>query len=202
MVPDTAYAIARNFLKWAPNITIGPDNKPLYCRFRCLYYLNLSGESIYGLLMVDAGNTTLADAGQKIEVWKEAIKSLLRYALNLKLAPKRPEFQRMKVCQWTCCVCMCVCMVSVYVYVYAFDVHGILMTTWLQSCCPIIHKEPLYCVMQSCTCFFLIGVLFTTISLHVYIITDMIKNRISIKHKLFTFPSLSALELILCIPGS
>ena len=148
MVPDTAYAIARNFLKWAPNITIGPDNKPLYCRFRCLYYLNLSGESIYGLLMVDAGNTTLAEAGQKIEVWKEAIKSLLRYALNLKLAPKRPEFQRMKVCQWTCCVCMCVCMVSVYVYVYPFDVHGFLMTTWLQSCCPVIHKEPLCCVMH------------------------------------------------------
>ena len=99
MVPEEAYIIARNFLKWAPNITIGPDNKPLYCRFKCFYYLNPSVESIYSLLVVDAGNTTLADAGQKIEIWKEAIKSLLRYALNLKLAPKRPEFQRMMVCQ-------------------------------------------------------------------------------------------------------
>ena len=48
----------------------------------------------------------------------------------------------------------------------------------------------------------IIGVLFTTISLHVYIIIDKIKNRASIKHKLFAFPSLSALKLILRIPGS
>jgi hypothetical protein len=103
-VPEEAYTIARNFLKWAPNVTFGPDNRQLGFRFKCLYP---SGESIYSLLMVDAGNTTLADAGQKIEDWKEAVKSLLRYALNLKLAPKRPEFQRMKVCRWMCCVCVC-----------------------------------------------------------------------------------------------
>ena len=117
MVPEEAYAIARKFLKWAPNITIGPDNKPLHCRFRCLYYLNPSGESIYSLLMMDAGNTTLAEAGQKIEVWKEAIKSLLRYALNLKLAPKRPEFQRMKVCQWMCCVHVCVWCLCTFTFI-------------------------------------------------------------------------------------
>lgn len=111
MVPEEAYIIARNFLKWAPNVTFGPDNKSMVgCRFKILYRLNTLGESIYSLLMVDAGNTNLADASQKIEVWKEAIKSLLRYALNLKLAPKRPEFQRMKVCQYGwMCVCVCVC---------------------------------------------------------------------------------------------
>lgn len=96
MVPEAAYSIARKFLKWAPNMTVGPDNTPVPCRFEVLYRLP-SGESIYTLLMVDAGNTSLADANQKIEDWKEAMKSLLRYALNLKLAPKRPEFQRMKV---------------------------------------------------------------------------------------------------------
>ena len=97
MVPERAYTIARNFLKWAPNVTVGPDNKPLACRFKVLYRLPPSGESIYTVLVEDAGNTTLTDASQKIEDWKEATKSLLRYALNLKLAPKRPEFQRMKV---------------------------------------------------------------------------------------------------------
>ena len=97
MVPETAYFIARTFLKWAPNMTVGPNNVPVPFRFEILYRLP-SGESIYTLLMIDAGNTTLADASQKIEDWKEATKSLLRYALNLKLAPKRPEFQRMKVC--------------------------------------------------------------------------------------------------------
>ena len=97
VVPEVAYTVARNFLKWAPNVTVGPDNKQLACRFKVLHYLPRSGESVYTLLMVDAGNTSLADASQKIEDWKEATKSLLRYALNLKLAPKRPEFQRMKV---------------------------------------------------------------------------------------------------------
>lgn len=98
MVPEVAYTIAKNFLKWAPNIIFSPDNTPQAYRFKVLQYLPQSGESIYTLLVIDAGNTTLADASQKIEDWKEATKSLLRYALNLKLAPKRPEFQRMKVC--------------------------------------------------------------------------------------------------------
>ena len=97
MVPERAYSIARNFLKWAPNMTVGPENTLVPFRFEVLYRLP-SRESIYALLMVDAGNTPLADASQKIDDWKEATKSLLRYALNLKLAPKRPEFQRMKVC--------------------------------------------------------------------------------------------------------
>lgn len=97
-VPEKAYALAKSFLKWAPNVTIGPNNASIACRFKVLY-CDLSGvETIYTLLMYDAGYTPLTEAKQKIEEWQEATKSLLRYALNLKLAPKRPEFQRMKVC--------------------------------------------------------------------------------------------------------
>lgn len=97
-VPEKAYALAKSFLKWAPNVTIGPNNTPIACRFKVLYYDLSRGETIYTQLMHDAGYTPLAGAKQKIEEWQEATKSLLRYALNLKLAPKRPEFQRMKVC--------------------------------------------------------------------------------------------------------
>ena len=96
-VPDEAYALARSFLKWAPNVTLRSNNTLVACRFRVLYYDLTQGETIYTLLMNDAGYTPLAAAKQKIEEWQEATKSLLRYALNLKLAPKRPEFQRMKV---------------------------------------------------------------------------------------------------------
>ena len=97
MVPERAYYIARNFLKWTPNMTVGPNNTLTPFRFEVLYRLP-SGESIYALLMDDAGNTPLADASEKIDDWKEATKSLLRYALNIKLDPMRPEFQRIKVC--------------------------------------------------------------------------------------------------------
>ena len=95
-VPESAYHIARKFLKWAPNVTVQPNSTLVPCRFKVLYYMP-SRDSIYTLLMVDADSTSLTDAEHKINEWKEATKSLLRYALNLKLAPKRPEFQRMKV---------------------------------------------------------------------------------------------------------
>ena len=95
-VPEDAYLIARSFLKWATNLTVGPNNTRVACRFKVLYWIS-QNENIYDLLMFDAGNTPLCDAKQKIDDWKDACKSLLRYALNLKLAPKRPEFQRMKV---------------------------------------------------------------------------------------------------------
>lgn len=96
-VPDSAYKTARTFLKWAPNVLVDrPSNTKVPLRFKVLYDLG-GNESIYRLLIVDAGNTPLAQAQVKINDWKDATKSLLRYALNLKLAPKRPEFQRMKV---------------------------------------------------------------------------------------------------------
>lgn len=102
-VPEYAYKIARNFLKWAPNEAIGPNGIPAPYRYNVLHRISPT-ESIYTLLMMDAGYTVAdhAAAKQKIDEWKEATKSLLRYALNLKLAPKRPEFQRMKVCGPKC----------------------------------------------------------------------------------------------------
>ena len=94
-VPEYAYKIARNFLRWAPNEAIGPNGIPAPYRYNVLLRISPT-ESIYTLLMTDAVADHTA-AKQKIEEWKEATKSLLRYALNLKLAPKRPEFQRIKV---------------------------------------------------------------------------------------------------------
>ena len=99
-VPESAYHIARKFLKWAPNVTVQPNSTPVPCRFKALYYMS-SRDSIYTLLMVDAGSTSLTDAKQKIDEWKDATKCLLRYALNLKLAPERPELLRVKVCLWS-----------------------------------------------------------------------------------------------------
>lgn len=58
---------------------------------------------VYGL-MTDhmrykggAACETLTDAQSVLEGWKVASKALFRYALNLQLAPKRPEFKKMKV---------------------------------------------------------------------------------------------------------
>lgn len=95
-VPENAYRIARSFLKWAPNESVGPGNREVPLRYKVLHSIPPS-DSIYTLLMADAGLTPISAAKGKIEEWKEATKSLLRYALNLKLAPKRPEFLRMKV---------------------------------------------------------------------------------------------------------
>ena len=43
------------------------------------------------------GSTTTCDA--ILDGWKKASKALFRYALNLVLAPKRPEFKKLKVSQ-------------------------------------------------------------------------------------------------------
>ena len=93
-VPEYAYKIARNFLKSAPNEVIDSNGIPATYRYNVLHRISPT-ESIYTLLMTDAGYTDLNAAKQKIEEWKEATKSLLRYALNLKLAPQRP---RISVC--------------------------------------------------------------------------------------------------------
>lgn len=55
---------------------------------------------VYDLLANHAhlkGGTALADAQPVLEGWKAASSALFRYALNLVLAPKRPEFKKMKV---------------------------------------------------------------------------------------------------------
>ncbi len=91
-VSEETYLKAKRFVLTSPNTL---DNGSCH-RFKVLYRMP-SGRSIYDLLMADAGSTTLQKADEKISEWKDASKSLLRYALNLLLAPKRPEFQRLKV---------------------------------------------------------------------------------------------------------
>ena len=85
-VPKYVYDMATQFTQWAPYriATTGA-----YYRFKM--------EFIYELLAGNCKSTTLAEAREEIEGWQTACKALLRYALNLLLAPKRPEFRRMKV---------------------------------------------------------------------------------------------------------
>ena len=91
-VPPEVYQAAKKFVTTAPNFLGGSEPY----RFKVLYRMS-SGRSIYELLIADAANISLNDAEAKISGWQEASKALLRYALNLLLAPKRPEFQRLKV---------------------------------------------------------------------------------------------------------
>ena len=67
--PEVAYNITINFLKWAPNITFSIPIKAASWLIG-LDYLPQLGESV---LVIDAGNTTLADASGRIEEWKEAV---------------------------------------------------------------------------------------------------------------------------------
>ena len=57
----------------------------------------MEGGGVFGLLQEAAGNASLGDACDLVGRWKEAINSLLRYALNLLLAPNRPELKTVKV---------------------------------------------------------------------------------------------------------
>ena len=82
--PDV-YQKAMEFAKWAPNF--GAMNQPY--RFKM--------DFLYQLLQANINSKTLQEAWEEVEGWQLACKALLRYALNLLLAPKRPEFRRMKV---------------------------------------------------------------------------------------------------------
>ena len=79
------YQKAMEFAKWAPNF--GAENQPY--RFKM--------DFLYQLLQTNINSKTLQEAWVEVEGWQSACKALLRYALNLLLAPKRPEFRRMKV---------------------------------------------------------------------------------------------------------
>ena len=93
-VPDSVYQLAKRFIKRVPNVY--PQYGHIeHMRYGVLYSIESGG--IYELLIRDAEGITASQATEKISQWKEALKSLLRYALNLLLAPKRPEFQSMKV---------------------------------------------------------------------------------------------------------
>ena len=123
-VSQDIYDMAKNFARWAPNF--GAESRPY--RFKM--------DFVYQLLQNNINSKTLQEAPKDIEGWQSACKALLRYALNLLLAPKRPEFRRLKVgvteatclsvCVHACahvCVCVCVC-VSVYC------VYGVCVWVW------------------------------------------------------------------------
>lgn len=94
-VPEAVINKARKFIKRAPNAILF-NNEWLYLRYDLLCSIGDSG-GIYDLLERDAGDMSVERAGEKMTDWLEAVKSLLRYALNLLLAPNRPEFQTIKV---------------------------------------------------------------------------------------------------------
>lgn len=91
-VSQEVYNMANKFVILAPNFLNGSEPY----RFKVLYRME-SNVSIYDLLMADAADTAIENAETKVSEWQEASKGLLRYALNLLLAPKRPEFQTLKV---------------------------------------------------------------------------------------------------------
>ena len=84
-VSQDVYRKAKEFAKWAPNF--GPENQPY--RFKMNF--------LYQLLQANITSRNLQEALGEVDGWQSACKALLRYALNLLLAPKRPEFRRMKV---------------------------------------------------------------------------------------------------------
>ncbi len=97
-VPEDVVAKAKKFIKRAPNQYIKDKQQSTSLRYQVLD--GLRGGGIYELLVKDAKKIELERASDKIAEWIEAIKHLRRYALNLMLAPKRPEFQSMKVYLW------------------------------------------------------------------------------------------------------
>ena len=94
--PDV-YQKAKEFAMWAPNF--GAENQPY--RFKMHF--------LYQLLQANINTSrNLQEALGEVEGWQSACKALLRYALNLLLAPKRPEFRRMKVALIVMYVYVCV----------------------------------------------------------------------------------------------
>ena len=94
-VSESTMASARKFVKSAPNVC-EVNGRINFFRYEVLYSMGPDG-GIYELLCRDARDTTVLQADQKIQNWEDAIQHLLRYALNLLLASKRPEFQSIKV---------------------------------------------------------------------------------------------------------
>ncbi len=96
-VSESTVASARKFVKSAPNVC-EVNGRTRYLRYEVLYSMGPDfGGGIYELLCRDARDTTALLADQKIQDWEDAIQHLLRYALNLLLASKRPEFLSIKV---------------------------------------------------------------------------------------------------------
>ena len=87
---DSVYDLARNFVYRMATV------KEKHCRYYTV--LNcIEGGGIYALLKEAAEHSSLELDSVMIEHWQEALKALLRYALNLLLAPNRPELRTVKV---------------------------------------------------------------------------------------------------------
>lgn len=88
--PTELFEMAKNFVSWASNVVKGTDQR-----------LRFKGHEYYPLLIQDAHTkkmtTVSRGAFDLIDGWQVASKALFRYALNLYLTPKRPEFRRVKV---------------------------------------------------------------------------------------------------------
>lgn len=96
-VPEHTLKLAKSFVKQAPNVCVLEARKQCL-RYEVLYSFSAaSGFGVYQLLAEDAKDTPVQLADDKFNQWLAAVGSLLRYALNLLLAPKRPEFQTIKV---------------------------------------------------------------------------------------------------------
>ena len=91
-IPETFYHLAGDVAK----------TKPVDERFKKVPVYELLVEHIRYNSSIDGGVIALRNAGPTLEGWKAASNALFRYALNLILAPKRPEFKKMKVSytQW------------------------------------------------------------------------------------------------------
>lgn len=92
-LPDSVYDLARNFATRGTTV----EN---YGKKHCRYYTVLDcieGGDIYALLEQAARLSTLEQVHGVIAQWQNAIKALLQYALNLLLAPNRPELRTVKV---------------------------------------------------------------------------------------------------------
>lgn len=97
-VSDHTLKLAKSFVKKAPNVCVVESRRSVCLRYEILYsFLAGSEFGVYHLLAEDAKDTPVELADSKFEQWLAAVGSLLRYALNLLLAPKRPEFQTIKV---------------------------------------------------------------------------------------------------------
>ncbi len=87
--PAELFQMARNFASWAPNVT------------RTGYRLRFKEDCYYHLLILHAQAKKVSSLDRRafelIDGWQVAVKALFRYALNLYLTPKRPEFRRVKV---------------------------------------------------------------------------------------------------------
>ena len=78
VIPPSLYELARNFVE----IT----------EFECRYH----NPQVF-ILLLEASIKILDEGEAELRKWREGLKALLRYPLNLLVAPNRPELKRIKV---------------------------------------------------------------------------------------------------------